>query len=105
MPVLFLFSCESAFFSLLIGAYLNSALFGFALLGLSAIIMYALYQHFYRSIIFVWGGTILATLATFLWLSELDKWLGTGFFSIFLSIGMAILAYISNKLLFKNYKL
>lgn len=103
MPILFIYSCECAFFSLLIGAYFSSVIFGFTILGLTGISLYALFQRFYSSLIFIWMVTLLAGIASFAWLSELDNFLGTEYISIFSTICICTLCFISNKLLFKNY--
>ena len=103
MPILFIYICECAFFSLLIGAYFSSVTFGLTILGLVGILLYALFQRFYSALIFIWTVTFLAGFATFMWFSELDIYLGTGFISILFTIFISTFCFISNRELFKNY--
>ncbi len=103
MPILFIYSCECSFFALLIGAYFSSVIFGLAILGLSAIGLYALYQRYYNTLFFVWGVALLAGLAALLWGSTLDILLGTTFIAILLCIIVTVVCYMANKFLFEKY--
>jgi hypothetical protein len=103
MPVLFIYSCECAFFSLLIGAYFSSVFLGLAILGLTGIALYALYQRFYNTIFFVWGVSLLAGIAALFWGSTLDILLGTTFIAVILSVIVTVVCFISNRFLFEKY--
>jgi len=105
MPIYLILGCEIAFFSFLIGTYMHSFTFGLAILGVSSIIIYALFQSLYNLRPFVWGATLLAGLTTLLWASYIDRWLGTNFIAILFSILSGSLCYVLNDRFLKKYQL
>lgn len=103
MPVYLIFSCEIIFFSFLIGGFADSIILGFSILGSGGLLMYALSQKFYSAHPYIWGGTILGGLTTFLWASYIDAWFGTSFIAVLLSLLMGHIFYFLNNLFFKKY--
>lgn len=103
MPVYLIVGCETAVFSFLISSYMHSFVLGLVILGGSSLIMYALFQHFYSPLPFIWGVTLLGSLTTLLWTSYLDIWLGTSFIAIFLSLFSGVLFYFLKSRFFKKY--
>ena len=103
MPIYLIFSCEIIFFSFFIGGFANSIILGFTILGSSGLTMYALGQMLYNPQPYVWGGTILGGLATFLWASYIDTWLGTSYIAVLLSFLMGRICYSLNNFFFKKY--
>ncbi|MBS0271413.1 MAG: hypothetical protein JSR85_02050 [Proteobacteria bacterium] len=103
MPVYLIFSCEVIVFSFLIGAFRGSSTLGFTILGSSSLIIYFLFQRLYTPLPLVWGVTILSGIATLLWVSYIDTWLGTNFIAIILSFIVGGLCYIVNDRFFKKY--
>ncbi|MBY0292371.1 MAG: hypothetical protein K2W92_03695 [Alphaproteobacteria bacterium] len=103
MPVYLIFSCEIIFFSFLIGGFADSIILGFTILGSGGLIMYALGERLYSAHPYIWGGTILGGLATFLWASYIDIWLETSFVAVLLSLLMGSICYFLNNLFFEKY--
>ncbi len=103
MPVFLILACEIAVFSFLIGAFLGSVLLGLIILFLYGIAMYFLFQEFYTPLPFVWGATLLASIATLLWASYIDIWLGTAFMTVLLTPLSGTLCYLLNNSFLRRY--
>lgn len=103
MSVFLLLGCELGFFSLLLGAYMNSLGLGFVILGICALVMYPLFQHFNSLYPFVWIITLLGSLTTLLWGAYLDFFFDTTFIAIFLSIVTGVVVYNANYFFIKKY--
>lgn len=104
MPIYLIFSCEIVVFSLLIGAFMDSLIFGLSILGGSGLIMFTLFQRFYNALPLVWGATLLGSLATLLWTSYIDGWLGTTFIALLFSLLFGFICYVLNDHFFKTYQ-
>lgn len=104
MPIYLIFSCEVVVFSFLIGAFMGSSTLGVTVLGVSSLIIYLFFQRLYTSLPLIWGGTILGGIATLLWTSYIDTWLGTNFIAILLSFIFGGFCYIANDHFFRKYQ-
>jgi len=103
MSVFLLLGCELGFFSLLLGAYMDSLGLGFVILGICALIMYPLFQHFNSLYPFVWMITLLGSFTTLLWATCLDFFFDTTFIAVFLSIFTGLVLYYANYFFIKKY--
>jgi len=104
MPIYLIFSCEIVVFSLLIGAFMDSLIFGLSILGGSGLIMFTLYERWYKALPLVWGATLLGSLTTLLWTSYIDDWLGTTFIALIFSLLFGFVCYVLNDYFFKTYQ-
>lgn len=105
MPIFLILGCEVAFFSFLIGAYMDSVGFGLCILGIAALFMYFLFQKLYTFLPLVWGSTFLGTITTLCWSSYIDLWLGTNFVAIFFALSMGSFLFFLNNHFLKKYYL
>lgn len=103
MSIFLTLGCELGFFSLLLGAYIDSLGFGLVILGMCALTIYPLFQHFNSLQPALWILTLLGSFTTFLWTLSIDYFFDTTFISIFLSLGMGVFLYSVNYLFIKKY--
>lgn len=103
MSVFLFLGCELGFFSLLLGAYMDSLGLGFVIIGICALMMYPLFQHFNSLYPFIWMITLLGSLTTLLWATYIDFFFDTTFIAIFLSIFMGVFLYYTNYFFIKKY--
>jgi ABC-type multidrug transport system permease subunit len=103
MSIFLTLGSELGFFSLLLGAYMDSLGFGIVILGLCALIIYPLFQHFNSLYPTLWILTLLGSFTTFLWALSIDYFFDTTFIAIFLGIMSGIIIYIVNYFFIKKY--
>lgn len=102
MSIFLLLGCELGFFSLLLGAYLDSLGLGFVILGICAVVMYPLFQHFNSLYPFIWLIILLGSLTTLLWATYLDYFFDTTFIAVSLSLIAGVVIYNANYFFLKN---
>lgn len=100
MSIFIIYACEVIALSFLLGTFMSSSSLGLAIAGLSGIIVYALYQRYFKPTPLIWTVSLLAGMNSLLWGSYLDTWLGTTFIAISAGIVTVIYFYILNKKLF-----